>query len=140
MYGKSNPRNFALDHFLHYHGHGDFNLNQELVPVLKETLREEINITSLIEDEKYPLMQEYCKNQSGSSMYVFKEGNYTFTIPCDAIANGTDAVIDAGVDKIVYDSYYAQYNCNFWNCFQEGSVPFFLVSQHSKDYWQHSFC
>ncbi|MEK6830254.1 MAG: hypothetical protein AABY15_09125 [Nanoarchaeota archaeon] len=115
------------------------NLKQELIPVVKQALNEQINITSFIEEEKYPLMQKFCANSSQELEYVFSEKNYTFTVPCSAITNGTQNAIDSAVDNLFYEYYYKEYNCNFFDCLQEDSIPFFLVSEHSKNYWSGKF-
>lgn len=115
------------------------NIKQELVPVVKETLNDNINLTSLIEDKRYPMMQTFCKNSSQELEYVFSEQNYTFIVPCGVVANGTEAVFDQVIDNFVYEQYHKEYNCGFMDCFGQDTIPFFLVSQHSRDYWQGKF-
>jgi hypothetical protein len=116
------------------------NLRQELIPVVKQTLNEQINITSLIEDEKYPLMQKFCANSSQELEYAFSEENYTFAVPCSAITNGTpENIVNSAVDNLFHESYYKEYNCNFFDCMQQDSIPFFLVSEHSRNYWSGKF-
>ncbi len=112
------------------------NIKQELVPVVKQTLKENINITSIIELQKYPKMQQYCKNMSEGEGYVFSVENYTFVVPCSELSNGTEAVIDSAIANFVHEQYYKEYSCDFWNCFDKETLPTFVVSQHSKDYWQ----
>ncbi len=111
------------------------NIQSELVPVVKQMVEDQINITDLVDNHQYPLMQKFCANSSAE--YNFSAGNYSFTIPCPVISNGTAAVIGYGVDKVVYDSYYADYNCSFFDCFKQNTLPLFLVSKQSFDYWQN---
>lgn len=112
------------------------NVKKELVPIVKETLRENTNITSSINLEEYPKIQQYCENMSESDEYIFNTGNYTFVVPCSSLSNGTESVIDSAVDSFIYQQYYKEYSCDFWNCFDKETLPTFVVSQHSKDYWQ----
>jgi len=115
------------------------NIKQELVPVVKEALKENINLISVIEDNRYPLMQIFCKDSSSELEYVFSEQDYTFTVPCGIVSNGTEAVIDYAVDNFAYEQYYKEYDCDFWNCFKGEGIPIVIVSQHSQDYWQAKF-
>lgn len=115
------------------------NVKQELVPVVKETITDAINLTSVIENQRYPLMQSFCKNSSPELEYVFSEQDYTFAVPCSVISQGTEAIINYATDNFVYNIYYKEYDCKFWDCFKSSTLPLFLISQHSKDYWQGKF-
>lgn len=110
------------------------NIQSELVPVVKQVVENQINLTDLVDNHQYPLMQKFCANSSIN--YNFSAGNYSFNIPCSVISNGTSAVIGYGVDTVVHDSYYADYNCSFFDCFKQNTLPLFLVSKQSFDYWQ----
>jgi len=114
------------------------NIKQELVPVVKEAMKENINITEAIEEDKYPEIQKYCETLSATDEYTFNVENYSFTVPCSSLSNGTEGVINSAIDGFVYEQYYKEYNCDFWDCF-DGNLPLFVVSQHSKDYWQGKF-
>jgi len=37
--------------------------------------------------------------------------------------------------KFIQEMYYAEYDCDYWNCFNLSETPFFLVSQKSQLYW-----
>lgn len=112
------------------------NLKQELIPVVKDALNEQINISQIIEANKIPLMQTFCANSSNELEYVFSEANYTFVLPCSALSNGTQGVIDSAIDGLFEQYYYKEYDCSFFDCMKEDSIPFFVVSEHSKNYWQ----
>src|SRR3990172_13119636 len=114
------------------------NIKADLIPVVKETLKENINISEAIETDKYPEIQKYCKTISPDMNYTFNVENYSFTVSCSSLSNGTEGVINSAVDGFVYEQYYKEYNCDFWDCF-DGNLPLFVVSQHSKDYWQGKF-
>ncbi|MFH1311405.1 MAG: hypothetical protein ABIH65_03310 [Nanoarchaeota archaeon] len=84
-------------------------------------------------------MIEHCQNEKS---YVFESGGYTFDLPCSLLITGTQSTeefIDAGIDNIIYDIYYDDYNCNFWNCFTKTKLPLFLISEKAKNYWQEKF-
>ena len=115
------------------------NIKADLIPVVKETLKENINISEAIETDKYPEIQKYCKTISPDMNYTFNVENYSFTVSCSSLSNGTEGVINSAVDSFVYEQYYKEYNCDFWNCFDGETLPLFAVSQHSKDYWQGKF-
>lgn len=115
------------------------NIKTELVPVVKDTLKENINVSSIIAFEKYPLMQQYCENLSATGEYVFNIEGYTFVVPCSSLSNGVEAVVDSAIDNFVYEQYYKQYDCNFWNCLKGEGIPLVIVSEHSQDYWQAKF-
>ena len=115
------------------------NLKQDLIPVVKQTLNEQINITQVIEKDKYPLIQKFCANSSSGLDYVFSEQNYTFTIPCSAISGTPDSLVDSAVDSLFQEYYYKEYNCGLFDCMQKDSIPFFLISEHSQNYWKGKF-
>ena len=115
------------------------NIREDLLPVVKETLKENINLTSVIDTKQYPLMQQFCKDPSQQLDYTFSEQNYSFSVSCGAISNGTETVFDEVIDKFIYEQYYKEYSCGYWKCFKVGQIPFFIVSQYSKDYWQKQF-
>lgn len=115
------------------------NLRQELLPVAKQALNEQINITSLIENEKYPLMQKFCANSSEELEYVFSEDNYTFTVSCSVISKGPAEIVNSTVDNLFQEYYYKKYDCGFFDCIGKDPIPFFLVSEQSKNYWQNKF-
>jgi len=108
------------------------NIQNELVPVVKNALEEEIGLSKLI-DEKLPEIQLYCEN---NSEFVFKEAEETISISCESVKNGTDAIIDESINNFVEKVYYEKYECDFIDCFDgENSQPFFLVSAKTRDYF-----
>lgn len=115
------------------------NIKTELVPVVKDTLKENINVSSIIEFEKYPLMQQYCENLSETGEYVFNIEGYTFVVQCSSLSNGAEAVVDSAIDNFVYEQYYKEYDCKFMDCFKEEKIPIFLVSEHSQNYFYGKF-
>ena len=116
------------------------NIKTELVPVVKETLKEQINVSSIISNEQYPLMQQYCENLSATGDYVFNIEGYTFAVKCSTLSNGAEAVVNEAIDNFVYEQYYKQYDCEFVDCFkQQQTIPLFLISEHSKNYFQGKF-
>ncbi len=113
------------------------NLQKESTIIIKDFLQKDINISNHVQ-EIYPVIQSYCQNNSN---YVFNfEGN-TFDIDCSVAAQGTDALIDASLENIIHNTYYANYDCNFLDCFNEidlepeGVTPLFLISEKAYSYW-----
>jgi hypothetical protein len=86
--------------------------------------------------ENQVYMKNYC---SIGSEYKFTYGNYSLTLPCQIIENGTDAIIDYGAGYIVDQIYYTEYNCEFWQCVGNSSVPLVLISEKAMDYWRGKF-
>jgi len=39
----------------------------------------------------------------------------------------------------MYDKYYEEYDCGFWECLKGETIPFVLISQKAKNYWQTLF-
>ena len=70
---------------------------------------------------------------------IFLEMDNDFVeIPCDVVDQGSEAVISSMIDSQVEKNYYKEYNCTFWDCFNEQN-PFFIFSEHSQDYWNSKF-
>ena len=93
---------------------------------------DELNIEDEI-SELMPEIEAYCQD---NSEYTFDYEGETIVIPCNVLAEGPEAVINEGVDSLIEQYYYQEYNCDFWNCFSEGEIPLFLISQKSQEYWQ----
>ena len=121
------------------------NVQKELGPILKDftgnelnIIEEDFNMAGEMEKAK-KFMEEHCQNESS---YVFAEGGYTFVIPCeilDEVEESPSALIDQGIENIVEQIYYDDYDCEFWNCLEETGLPLFLVSEKAKNYWQEKF-
>lgn len=96
---------------------GDFNLTEEM-------------------EEAREVMQEYCQN---NTEYVFSEEGYTFELPCELVNETPETFFEAGIETMVEQIYYKEYDCGFWDCFGEEEIPFFLISEKAKDYWKGKF-
>ena len=92
----------------------------------------EVNLSE-IEEEVFDLAKAYCAN---SINYVFSREGYTIEIPCDVVFEGKESFIDKTIENIVYEIYYKDYDCDFWNCFSTEENMLFLVSEKTKDYWK----
>ena len=62
-------------------------------------------------------------------------------IPCETVLNSSspDAIVNEAYEDVIYDIYYKDYDCEFWNCFSKTGFPFFLVSKKAMDYWMEKF-
>ena len=111
------------------------NVKPELVSFLGDVVNEQLNIEEQL-TQLLPAIELYCQV---NPEYLFAYGGYAFTIPCDVVAQGAPSLVEFGVDAFVNQYYYAEYNCNFWDCFGEEEIPLFLISEKAKDYWQNKF-
>lgn len=113
------------------------NVQAELASSIKDVVAKGINVEEVME-KSYPLMKLYCQN---NSEFVFRDdgSGYTFTIPCDVIAQGFEAIVDYGINSLVENFYYEDYDCEFWDCIEKTASPLFLVSEKAKNYWNSKF-
>jgi hypothetical protein len=94
------------------------------------------NGENIFSAENRVYMENYCSIQSE---YKFIYDNYSFVIPCETIEQGKDAIISYAADNFVNQIYYTKYNCEFWQCVKNSTMPFVLISEKAKDYWQSKF-
>lgn len=110
-----------------------------LKPVIKEAVgglvEEEFGLGDYL-DDTISLMQIYCLNETE---FIFNEGGYTFVIPCETINQGKDAVLDEGSDILIDSVYYAEYDCDYWECVKETDDFLVLISEKAHDYWRSKF-
>ncbi|MEK6840729.1 MAG: hypothetical protein AABX79_02120 [Nanoarchaeota archaeon] len=97
------------------------------------------NLTKAAEDA-LRIAKSYCRNQNKTD-YAFDYQGYNLSISCDTVANATgpQEVINQTFDDAVHSIYYKEYDCNFWNCFSKTGLPFFLVSEKAREYWNQKF-
>ncbi len=113
------------------------NIKPELVSVIKGVL--ETQMGSLEElGEGVQFMQLYCLNNS-EFVTKYDKIDYTLAIPCETISQGSEAVINYGINNFVEDVYYKDYDCGFLDCFKKTEMPFFLVSEQTRDYLSSKF-
>ncbi len=100
---------------------------------IKKIVENEVNKTII--DKQVEILQTYCKTNLD---YAFNDEatNYTFVIPCETIAKGTDEIINVEADTLIERYYYKKYECGFLKCFKEEKLPLFIISQHAKDFWK----
>ncbi len=109
------------------------NVREGLTPVIKDMISGQ---TGGEIESQVSFMKTHC-NQSLE--YIFEYENYSISIPCEVIANGTQAVIDYGVEKAIEQTYYQEYDCDFTDCFKQDELPLFLISEHSQKYFNSKF-
>lgn len=100
-----------------------------------EGLIDEFEIRTTL-NENYDEMTEDCLIES---IYILEQGEFYIEIPCDIVSKGPQEVISYGIDTSIYNIYYKEYTCSFWECLKEESTPFVLVSEKSQNYWQTLF-
>jgi len=114
------------------------NVHDKISPIIQNTLEEEIGVNIPEEiNKELAAMEINCEDYPEE--YVFSEGDYTITLSCDMLTQGTDAVIESGIDSLIEQIYYKEYTCSFWKCFGEEEIPLFLISEYAKDYWRAKF-
>lgn len=113
------------------------NIRVELGSVMKNVVIDNGNLKEIIE-KNLPLMESFCQN---NSEFVFENNNsfYDFVIPCSVVAQGSEAIIDYSSKSLVEKIYYEDYSCDFWDCLEKTSSPFFLISEKAKNYWSNKF-
>jgi hypothetical protein len=112
------------------------NVNSKVSSVSSSIVGEKLNSAEL--NKTFSLMKNYCKTNPNYS-YVFKEGNYSYNLSCKNLPNSTNELLSQTTSYFVKDFYYKTYSCEFWSCFKEQGIPFFLVSKYSQDYWHKLF-
>lgn len=103
--------------------------------IIPEELLGDFNLTKAANKE-LPKAKNYCRQNNNS--YAFNYEGYAINISCQDVLNSNSSVefINETYNDVVYDIYYKEYDCNFWNCFSKTGLPFFLVSEKARDYWK----
>ena len=113
----------------------DYNtLKPEMHNVVSEIVLQEGNLNETI-DNNLMNMQVTCNVNNSVTMEM---NNDIIEIPCNVVDQGSGAVINQIIDGLVEKNYYKEYNCTFWDCFNQEN-PFFIFSEHSHDYWNSKF-
>jgi hypothetical protein len=81
-------------------------------------------------------MELYCMTHNN---YIFTEGDFSFEIPCTVVDSGPDNLIEFGIETLIFEIYYDDYDCEFWNCVKNSDIPFVLFSEKAHDYWNVNF-
>lgn len=121
---------FTLSHSLEYE-----NVKLEISPIIKQIAEENLQLTKMI-DNIQPIMELYCIN---NTEYVFSLDEYTFAFPCTVILQGGNATVDYGIEQLIETTYYKEYDCKFFDCFKEQTIPLFLISKSTKDFIYNKF-
>jgi len=81
-------------------------IKPELVSVVKEAIEDKINVSEVVSEE-FEKMEAYCLN---NSEYVFSddESGRVFELPCEVVAQGSDAVVDYAIEDFVEEIYHGQ--------------------------------
>lgn len=111
------------------------NVKVELGGVIKDSLNDKLGLEQVVSDN-FVEMQSYCNNYDD---YALNFQGRTIVIPCNVISQDVPAVVNRSVDSYIEKIYFQQYNCEFWSCFKEEAIPFFLVSVKAQAYWYSLF-
>ncbi len=110
-------------------------IKPELQNSINELASEEFGLNEIIGQE-INLMQMYCMN---NTKFVIEEEGYILEIPCNIVGEGSEAIIDYGINSVIEKIYYQEYNCDFWKCVKETNTPFVLLSEKARSYWKSKF-
>jgi hypothetical protein len=86
--------------------------------------------------EALEFMQTHCQIETS---YVFSTEGFTFVIPCELSNSTPEELVQEGIETIIEQSYYAEYNCSFWDCILESKNPLSLISKNAQGYWEGRF-
>jgi len=115
------------------------NVQPALISSVKDILGEQEDVKAQIE-EGLAVLEEYC---DGGEEYIVDYEGQTFTIPCDMVNSTVDEVLEEGANEFlsdtISDSYYQEYDCEFWDCLEKTGSPAFLVSEKARSYWDQKF-
>ncbi len=83
----------------------------------------------------YKSMLDYC---SAHDYYFFREPvfSYESNIDCNKFLSKEASLVELAVGGFIYEIYYQDYDCGFFDCFSKTGSIFFLISQHSADYFK----
>ena len=81
-------------------------------------------------------IEYYCMTHTN---YVFVQNQFSLEIPCTVVDGGVDKIISYGIDQLIENIYYEEYDCEFWNCIKESDQPLVLISEKAKNYWFDKF-
>ncbi len=121
------------------------NVQTEAVPLVNNLLNNDLtefmgdgmNFTQQFKEE-FEIVKDYCETNSNYSLN-FEEYNLELSCANLTILNDTSSFINSTVEQLVEKAYYEEYDCDFFKCFSEYNVPFFLISQKAHDYWNGKF-
>ncbi|MBT3405281.1 hypothetical protein HN832_04875 [archaeon] len=109
------------------------NIQSELVPVVEEVVSETL-VPSLAND--YSNLLVLCQNTTTLNYSV---GDLSANILCVDVVQGIENLTSKIINDKVKEIYYQEYDCNFLDCETENGIPFYLVSEHSKNYFSGKF-
>ncbi len=113
-------------------------IKPELASVVKDILAQQgINLDEVMEEYSDEI-ESHCKN---NSEYVFSEQGHVFVFSCDNMLQGPEEIIEQGIDSLIEEHYYKEYDCEFWDCLRQidDGQPFVLISEKARDYWKAKF-
>ena len=105
------------------------NIKPTAVALIEDTLEEEYNLSSEVE-ARLGEMDSSCENNTEFVFYHNDSGE-TFVIPCDVVANGTEAIVNHGVDSVFDEVYNSSSDCDSGVCS--------VVSKEARGSWDKRF-
>lgn len=113
------------------------NVQKNFNPILKEIVYDDFNGSEI--EDNFGFLHDFCEKNPNQN-YLIEHEIYNVSIPCSDVLEGNQQTfIDKQINDFIEEIYYAEYNCGFFDCFKGNSVPFFLLSEKSKDYLSGKF-
>jgi hypothetical protein len=107
------------------------NIQGELIPIIREIAESELGLVNAISNNLGD-MNVQCQNNSIANFTNIED---SFEIPCSVVVEGSGAILEKIIRDRVDEIYYQEYDCNLLDCNSEGDKPYFLVSEHARDYF-----
>jgi len=114
------------------------NVKPQLISSFKNLADEQGNLTEIV-NEKYPAMQMYCAQDNTAFVFSYEELDMVFEIPCEIIQEGAEQIIDYVIEDFLEKIYYKKYDCGLFDCVSENEIPFYIISEHTKNYCKGKF-
>ena len=107
------------------------NLQENVKPIVAEAISKDTEISDITNN--FNELKIYCEEKANEISII--EESQEFEIDCDLILSSTpETFLDKQVEKFIEENYYKKYECGFVDCFKEQDIPFFLMSEQTKDY------
>jgi hypothetical protein len=107
------------------------NLQENVKPIIAEAISKDSEVSNI--EENFNAVKTYCEEKALEISIV--EESQEFEIDCDLVLASTpENFLDKQAEKFIEENYYKKYECGFVDCFKEQDIPFFLMSEQTKDY------
>ena len=110
------------------------NIQGELSPVIAEMAGLE-GLGGGI-DENYDDFVLDCQN---ASEIVVEDDRGALNLSCGVVLQGPEAISERIIEEAINNIYYREYDCKLFDCNKQGDLPYFVISEHTKNYFDGWF-